>query len=584
MNARVQLSIPIALLIVVLATAGTFWRVVGFDFTTWDDNQTVSHNADFALAADRALRDFWTRPQVDLYVPVTYSLWMITASVARETPPPSAGAPPGAFVLNPRWFHGLNLLLHTAVACFVLLLLRELVPDTFAATAGALLFALHPLQVETMSWVSGTKDLLFALLALVSLWQYVKFAKLSKASKAAGETVLPGERLRLLGVATVALVLAMLAKPTAVVTPFIAIAIDWLIVRRALKDVLRTIWPWLVLIVPCLIWTKLCQPAAGAHATALAIWQRPMIALDALAFYFWKLVVPARLAIDYGRTPLVVLQRGWIYWMWIAPVLCGIALAWLAVKKGSVPLVGGLIAVIALAPILGFVPFDFQSYSTVADHYFYLPMFGIALAVAWLIARWPSRVSSLAASIMVLVLAICSQTQATHWRDSHALFTHALEVNHDSYVSYTDLALDALGTGRINDAIDLSRHAIAIAPSFGPAHAVLAEVLRTGGDIDGAIAEYTEAAAHSPNDGAVLMNLAALLAKQGRVADALPFAERSVTATPDSAVAHLNLARIDLLLDRSEYARRELTIVVELDPSNGRAKALLAQLEPAAAP
>lgn len=577
MNGRFELRLPAASLILVIATLLAFWPVVTCDFTSWDDYETIARNPKLAWPLDRSLADFWTKPQMDLYVPVTYTTWALTATIAKQPPPASANAPPGAFVLNPRVFHGLNLALHLAAACVTLLLLRELVPNVLAALVGALVFALHPLQVETVAWASGTKDLLFAVLSLVALWQYIKFARLSALAKAVHEAIEPGEKWRMLGIATAAFVLAMLAKPTAVVTPLIAITLDWLVVGRSLKDVLKTAWPWLLLAIPCVIWTGRVQSAIHANAMAPALAMRPLIALDAVAFYVWKLVWPASLTFDYGRTPEVVMQMGSHRWIWIIPTALACVFAVIAWRKSKLPLAGAMVSAIVLLPVLGIVPFDFQAYSTVADHYVYLALLGVGLIAACTIARWPG--GAVIAVIILLALGIRSFAQTRHWQDSDALFRNALAVNPNSFASYDNLAVAALNAGEVEKSIDLSRRAMAIRPHDAHAYLTLADAMRTKGEISSAVEAYRVAMKFDPTFAPAISNLAALLAQQDRVAEAIPLAKRAIELDPDSIDAQLNLGKMYYASNQLNEARRQMRVVLQLDPTNQAAQELLAEID-----
>ena len=109
---------------------------------------------------------------------------------------------------------------------------------------------------------------------------------------------------------------------------------------------------------------------------------RPLIAGDAVAFYFYKLIFPWKLSLDYGRTPTYALQQPVIYFLWSIPCTL-LILAWRFRKQRPHLFVALAIFLIALLPMLGLVTFHFQYYSTVADHYLYLPMLGVALALAW---------------------------------------------------------------------------------------------------------------------------------------------------------------------------------------------------------
>src|SRR5205085_1215291 len=145
---------------------------------------------------------YWTTSSRALYMPLTYTVWAWTAQAAYD---PVTG-------LSAGWFHALNLLLHTLAAFAVFAVLAKLLTNRFAALIGALLFLLHPIQVEAVAWVAEAKDLLAALLAIVGVWQFVSFRRSKDWTSYA--------------LAMVAFVLAMLAKPSAVVGPMMAIIVD----------------------------------------------------------------------------------------------------------------------------------------------------------------------------------------------------------------------------------------------------------------------------------------------------------------------------------------------------------------------
>jgi hypothetical protein len=155
----------------------------------------------------------------------------------------------------------------------------------------------------------------------------------------------------------------MLAKPTAMVVPIVVIVLEHMVLGREIKQVLRSVWPWLLLAVPCAIAAKLIQPAPHAADAAAPLWARPLVAMDALAFYLYKLVWPVKLGFDYGRTPAYVRASGLIAWTWLLPAAVAL-LAWWNWRRGGRAIAAGLLMmVIVLLPVLGLVPFDFQTYS-----------------------------------------------------------------------------------------------------------------------------------------------------------------------------------------------------------------------------
>jgi len=405
-----------------------FLRACSGEFSVWDDLYNITGNQFLNPPTWQGLAHFWRQPYVRMYIPLTYSAWWGLAHVGRLDAPDLNGN-----LLNPWLFHTAVVVLHVVNVLLVFAILRRIVRrqgGPLAAALGALVFGLHPLQVEPVAWATGLKDTLSGALALGALWQYLLFAE-------AGETGAKSSARRgHYWIATALFVLSMLAKPTAVVLPALAAVLDWLVVRRRPGAVARDLALWALLAIPCVVWTKLAQPAAEFMAPPL--WSRPLIALDSLAFYLFKLLWPAQLCIDYGRSPAYVLRHHDLYWTWIVPT--ALCLGLLAARSRHL-LAGAMLFVIPLLPVLGLVTFVFQFYSTVCDRYVYLSMLGVAVAVAWLIDRWPRRSVIAAAGVLVVVLAVRSGLQVRYWEDDTAIFEHVLDVNPGSFLAHNNYGL-----------------------------------------------------------------------------------------------------------------------------------------------
>ena len=402
------------------------------------------------------------------------------------------------------------------------LILRRLFRREWAACLGALLFALHPVQVESVAWISGLKDLLAGLFSLAAILAYLHAHPPS-----------PKQARRAYVTAALLLIAALLSKPSAVVTPLIAAAIDLLVLHRPLRQILLPIGVALLLCVPILVITRLVQPAAMSFQPP--IWSRPLIATDALAFYLQKLLAPIHLAIDYGRSPKWLHSSRQLYLTWMIPAATGLAIF---LARGRLPSLaaGAAVFVAALLPVLGFVSFDFQGYSTTADHYLYLAMLGPAIMLAGLLTKaaetgvstaTAKRALTLAVSGLLIALAIRATLQTWHWADSQRLFEHTLAVNPDSLAGNVNLgrlyADDALASaaaseqarnrGEVaraadlaarsrqagNAAIKLLLHAVEHFPDDYPANLNLGNVYYTQGRFDKAFEHYSEALRIQPD-------------------------------------------------------------------------------------
>jgi Tfp pilus assembly protein PilF len=566
-NAAGRLTRLGALLVLAFATVAALAPVLGFGFTSWDDFETVARNPRLNPPSAAALADFWTHPQMDLYIPVTYTLWAGLADAARLERPVNGS------MLDPLPFHAMNLALHLAASIVVLLVLFDLFHSHLAALIGALLFALHPVQVESVAWVSGMKDLLFALLSLVAIWQYLRLARRDISAQPIAASAWWGGYL----LATIAFILAMLSKPAAMILPGVVIVLDWLVIGRPLRRIRRTIWPWILLAIPCAVFTAMFQRAPGSAAAAPAIWLRPLVAADAMAFYIFKLIFPISLGIDYGRNPARVIAHGWLYYTWLVPfvVMLAAILYW---KRTRIVAAGALTMLIVLLPVLGFVPFDFQTYSTVADHYLYLAMLGPALVAAWAVARWPGRNIIAPAGVLLVLLGARTFAQTWNWRDSTHLFHHALTVNPQSFAAYDSLAAAAIERQDWTSAIALGRRAIQYNPDFAASYLPLAQALGRTGDARGAEQAYRKALSLHPNYPAALSNLSSMLAAEGRLDEAIPLARNAARLQPRSIEAHLNLGKMYYQSDQIAPAREQFQTVLRLDPGNRGARELLARI------
>ena len=388
---------------VVAATLATFGTTITHDFVGgWDDGPLIVNNDLVNPPTTESLGRIWTQPHARMYIPAVYTAWWLLAQVATV-----AGELPGSTTLNPYVFHAANVMVHTINALLVYAILQILLKRDWPGAAGALAFALHPLQVEAVAWATGMKDLLWGFFALLALWQYLVFITERQ------------DRPVHYALATLAFVAALLAKPSAVVVPFVAAGMHLIIGRRFILMLL----PWAALSVVWMIVTARVQPTPDITASPLL--HRPLIAADALGFYFLKVIWPARLGIDYGMRPDVIIRSAW----WIFALLAAVAIA---LGRSRIMLAAGLIFVAGVLPVLGLTPFVFQWLSTVADRYVYLSMLGPALAVAWTMTRLRHPAAVVACAIILAALGARSIAQATTWKDSFTLMRHTLRINPDS--------------------------------------------------------------------------------------------------------------------------------------------------------
>jgi hypothetical protein len=420
-------------------------------FVTWDDEFVIYANPAIVHPNAAGLRKIWTHPDPQLYIPVVYTVWWYI-SIAESSLSQNSS-------LRPMPYHVANLLVHLASVLIVWRILQWVVTAagrgngdsgdasvkdrglSWPALAGAALFAIHPLQVEPVAWATGMKDLLGGLLALASVAMYL----------AGRQDTRPRRARRRMGWAMALYLVAILAKPSAVVTPLIAGVLDWLISRRSARSVAGRLAICLVPALACVIVTTILRPSMAMVYVRIA--DRPRVASDALTFYLEKLIWPAHLGMDYGRIPARVLANPWTRLAWIIPAALALVI-WRLRRRDFVA--AGLITLAALLPVLGLIPFGFQWTSTVADRYFYLAMLGPAVALASALASvrapaWPA----VAVTLVVLVAAgMKAFVQVGVWHDNYTMYEHALEVNPHSWVASKNLAVVLDRAGRSADAMN----------------------------------------------------------------------------------------------------------------------------------
>ena len=514
--------------LVVAVVAVVFGRTAFHRFVLLDDDTNVYRNRLVNPAQVENLPRIWAAPYNKMYIPVTYSAWLALAAIGRV----EAGEErPRAFAgLDPTPFHVTNVALHALSALLVLAILRRLFDDDLAATFGALLFAAHPVQAEPVAWVSGAKDVVSGFLALASLALYLRAAARARdgGSGLAGWTV-----------GLVLFALAMLAKPSASAIVLLAGALDLGVLRRGWRQVARALAPWLVVAAAGALPNLFLQPAETVSA-ATPLWQRPLVAADAVAFYLRQVALPVSLAPFYGRTPGSVLASGALWWTWIVPAAL-LALALARARRSPVPLAALAVFVGGVAPVLGLVSFEFQMHSTVADRYLYLSMLAPALLVAWWLKHHPSALAYGLVSLALGGYAARAGLQVGRWQNTRVLLEHTLAVNPGSDFAHGNLAQVLDDTGETEAALHHYREAVRLRPDSAQARLNLGSFLGRSGNLDESAKELQEAVRLDPSYAVAHATLATALAGLNRLPQAIQHLREAARLEPGSGSVHLQL-------------------------------------------
>ncbi|HET6248492.1 MAG TPA: hypothetical protein VFE47_12390 [Tepidisphaeraceae bacterium] len=434
----------LALAVAVIAILA-FCPIIANSFIMVDDPATVQNNPDFNPPADNtagnstadtatawpSLAHYWTAPVGERYTPITYTLWGALSFIARTND--AQGLDTG---LSPAVYHAFSLLLHALNSVLVFLILRKLVAGEWAAFFGALLFAVHPLQTETVAWVSQASILLSCVFSLGAMLAFLAFTdrRFGWAGKLASQTseIQPAAAPRGGGMgfyclATLLLALGLLSNPLAAVTPVLVLIIEWLR-RRKLRAVAGPLGFWIVLCVPIVAMTHHWQTAT----LPTPIQRRPVVAIDALAFYLYKLLLPIGLLPSYGRTPAWLFsQHSIVAWSWAGPAVL-LLLSVLLWRKARWVAGAALLFAVAVLPGMGLDFLGFQSFSTVSDRFVYVAMLGAALVLAGIIAREPRPTTYAAVALLLAFMAGLSIRQAIYWNSTGRLYTRVIQLEPDN--------------------------------------------------------------------------------------------------------------------------------------------------------
>src|ERR1700683_5073728 len=436
-------------------------------------------------------------------------------------------------------YHLTNVALHTLSACLIVMIMKRL--SLPVAWFAGFVFALHPVQVESVAWISEQKSTLSGVFYLASLLTYLHFDSDRRKSKYL--------------LATVLFVLALLSKTVTATLPAVLLVIFWW--RRGRLEWRRDVQPllpWFALGIsarPAPSWVERTLVGARGADFLLTPVQRVLIAGRAICFYAGKLLWPTNLMFFY---PHWKIDPG-VWWQWLFPAglwPLGTGLVF-AARRYRGPLASFLIFSGTLFPVLGFLNVYPFRYSYVADHFQYLASLGIIVPVSAVLVPAIERISSRrAVSItccftLLLVLGVLIWRQCRMYRDIETLYRESLARNPGSWLAHYNLGvLFADMPGRLPDAIAEYQMALRINPDYAEADNDLGIALSfTPGRLSDAIAEYQAALRIKPDYAEAHVNLGNSLSQiPGRQPQAIAEYQAALRIRPDNAEAHYNLGNL----------------------------------------
>lgn len=523
-------------LFLIMATGAVYWQVPSYDFVNYDDNAYVTENqyVKDGLTSKGIVWAFTTIHEGNWH-PLTWLSHMLDCQL---------------YGLNAGWHHLTNLLFHIANTVLLFMVFRTMTGDLWPSGFVAVLFAIHPLHVESVAWIAERKDVLSAFFWLLTMGCYLRWVQHAGTSTYLTALLLFG--------------FGLLAKPMVVTLPFVLLLLDyWPLNRlREAKSNVRDQHKQ-DSIAARLVWEKTPFFVMAAIASAVTLWAEKqggaVVSLDMLPFkervfntlisyvgYILKTIWPGRLAVFYPYPAMVPL------WQVAGACLLLVSISLLAIKalkQKPYFIVGWLWYLGTLVPVIGLVQIGRQA---MADRYTYLPLIGLFVIVAWgipeLVAQWRSKKIWLTTLAIVLLstLMVVAWKQVGYWKNDLTLFEHALKVTPNNYIAHNSLGATLAKQGRTQEAVDYYLQALRIKPDYVKAHYNLAVVLLKQNRIHKAIRHFSEAVRLGPDFEKAHLNLGNALLKQGRMIEAVNHYFEAIRIKPDYLKAYNNLSNVFL--------------------------------------
>jgi tetratricopeptide (TPR) repeat protein len=437
--------------------------------------------------------------------------------------------------LNAGGHHLTNVLLHAANAVLLFLVIRQMTGALWRSAFLAALFAIHPLRVESVAWVSERKDLLSGLFFLLSIWAYVRYVR--------------GQNSRgRYGLVLLFFALGLMCKPMLVTLPLVLLLLDYWPLERLSpsnwpKRVLEKL-PLLGLAAASCVATIVAQQVALQPLAAISLPLRTGNALIAGATYIRQMWWPADLAAFY---PLAFRDITLPRVLGSLAVLLAVSAMVFVLRRKRYLVTGWLWYLVMLGPVIGIMQVGSQAR---ADRYTYLPQIGLALLVTWaaadLCARWRyHRVFLAALSLIILTaLTFAARVQAAAWKDSETLWTQALSRTTDNLMAELNLGEAVYQLGKTPDAIRHFERALLIDSTQASVHSSLGVALLETGHTNESLRHLETAISLDPNNADAHYNLGNTLLAMGRASEAIAEYKRTLELNPNDTETMNNMAWI----------------------------------------
>lgn len=535
--------VAVICLILAALTFAVFGRTIGDNFINFDDIDYVTGNpiVTRGLAWPGVVWAF-THVYASNWHPLTWVSHMIDVQW---------------YGLNPAGHHLTNIILHAATVIALFLVLRQMTGALWPSAFVAAIFAIHPLRVESVAWVSERKDVLSGLFFMLTLGAYLRYIRQPKSlSRYAWVAFL--------------FVIGLLCKPMLVTAPLVLLLLDFWPLRRAepVKSLVLEKLPLLALSVASSAATVFAQTSALKSMELYPLPSRIVGALLACRIYLMQMVYPVDLTVFYPFPHSVPIGDAIMAGLLLVVIT---SFVWGERKSRPWLLMGWLWYLVMLVPVIGIVQVGAQSH---ADRYTYLPQIGLYIALTWLAVEWgtkwrlPATAFGSAAVAVVAVLMFCAWKQAGYWKNSETLWRHALACNRDNNIAYLNLGHYLFDHGRLEEAVALYKNVIERDPTNADYRNNLGHALAEQGKLDEAIGQYEAALKIRPDFFEGEFNLGQALAHRGRMDEAIACYEKTLELEPGFVPCHVSLGAALLQRGRPDQACKHFDLALKIHPAD----------------
>jgi tetratricopeptide (TPR) repeat protein len=555
---RVSLRLFLPVLVLVGLVVLVFGQSMDHQFLNYDDDSYVYRNkfVSKGLTWEGVVHAF-TEKEIGLWNPLVSLSHQMDVEI---------------FGMNPAGHHFTNVLFHGLSVLLLFFLLRRMTGSVWRSAFVAGVFAIHPLKVESVAWISERKDVLSGFFFLLTLMAYAEYVRN------------PRSLIRYLGV-LVLFALGLMCKPMVATLPLILLIVDfwplhrlfapvsggggldWRVVREKIPLIFLSLLTYgISRLGPVLVTTIKSVP------WPLRLQQFPVSFLEYLGQFFY----PADLVLIYPQ-PDVHLS----WWPWALTLM--VLLTWGAYAlRTRLPYVwaGWLWNLVMLGPVSGIIQI---SHHARADHYSYLSQIGLTFGLTWWVVdqfpngRLPRWILGGVGALVLAVLAVVAQKQTAYWKDCVTIWTHTLAHSGDNPVAECNFGDAYSRAGQMSDAIRHYREALRIDPGYSDAHYNLGNALLGLGQVEAAIPEYRQADLLSPGQTEIHNNLGIALSRLGKKEEGLKHLTESVRLDPSYTDARYNLANALSDLGRKQEAIDTFLQVLQIYPSDAKTHHNLAQ-------